>query len=119
MKSDQTEKLKKAQKRVKNLKDFYRHLRVYIVINVLLLIVKFKAHDFFTEKGIVDEGFIDWFEWNILGTPVIWGLGLGVHAIYVFGFKSKSLKELKPRFYTDWEDRQIEKYMNEEENLKD
>ena len=110
---DQAEKLKKAQKRVKNLKDFYRHLRVYIVINILLLVVKSKAYDFFTERGVMDEGFFNWFEWNILGTPIVWGLGLGVHAIYVFGFKSKSLKELKPRFYKNWEERQIEKYMKE------
>jgi len=117
MESNQSEKLKRAQKKVKNLKDFYRHLRVYIVINILLLVVKLKAYNYFTEEGTMQESFFDWFEWNIIVTPVVWGLGLGVHALYVFN--SKPLKSFKPKFYTDWEERQIEKYMNEENNLKD
>jgi len=117
----ETEKsrLKRAHKRVKVLKGFYRHLRVYIVINILLLLVKFRAYDYFTEEGMMDEGFFDWFEWNIIGTPVIWGLGLGAHAIYVFVLKSRPLKEFSPKFFKKWEERQIEKYMNEENNLKD
>jgi len=117
----ETEKsrLKRAHKRVKNLKGFYRHLRVYIVINILLLLVKFRAYDYFADEGIMDEGFFDWFEWNIIGTPVIWGLGLGIHAIYVFVLKSRPLKEFSPKFYKEWEERQIEKYMNEENNFKD
>lgn len=119
MKSDQSEQFKRAQKRVKSLKDFYKHLKVFIIINILLMIVKFRAYDFFTERGIVDEGFVNWFEWNVIGTPVIWGLGLGLHAIYVFVFKSKPLKEFTPQFFKDWEERQIDKYMNEENNLKD
>lgn len=119
MKSDQAKKLKRAQKRVKNLKGFYRHLRVFIVVNILLMFVKFRAFDFFTEKGITDQGFIDWFEWNIIGTPVLWGVGLGFHALYVFVLKSRPLKEYTPKFYKQWEERQIEKYMNEESNSKD
>lgn len=121
MKSNQnhSEKYKRAQKRVKNLKDFYKHLRVFVIINILLLIIKSRAYDFFTERGIMDEGFFNWLDWNIIGTPIIWGFGLGLHAIYVFVFKSKPLKEFAPRFYKDWEERQIEKYMNEESNKKD
>jgi len=119
LRSDRSEKLKRAQRRVKSLTDFYKHLRVFIIVNILLLIVKSRAYDFFTEKGIMDEGFFNWFEWNILGTPIVWGFGLGLHAAYVFVFKSKPLKEFKPRFYKEWEERQIEKYMNEEKNLKD
>jgi len=119
MESSQSEKFKRAQKRVKGIKDFYKHLRIFVVINILLLVVKFRAFDFFTEKGIFDEGFIDWFEWNIIGTPIIWGIGLGLHAVYVFVFKSKPLKELTPQFFKNWEERQIEKYMNEENDLKD
>jgi len=111
---NQSEKLKRAQKRVKDLKDFYRHLRVYAVINILLFIVKLRAYDFFTEKGIMDEGFFNWFEWNILGTPIVWGIGLALHAVYVFVLKSKPLKEIRPRFYKEWEEKQIQKYIDKE-----
>jgi len=110
-----TEKLARAQKRVEDIKKFYRHLRVYIVINILLLIVKYRALDFLTDKGFQDQGFLDWFQWNFLSTPVIWGIGLIVHALYVFKFDAKPLKELKPKFLKDWEARQIQKYMDENE----
>jgi len=119
MKPDQSEKFERAQKRVKDLKDFYRHLRVYIVINLILVFLIYRGLDFFGERAVEDSGFNDWLVWNIFGTPIIWGIGLGFHAVYVFVIKSRSLKELKPKFYKEWEERQIEKYMNEESNLKD
>ncbi|MBM1107655.1 2TM domain-containing protein [Aurantibacter crassamenti] len=119
METNQAKKLKRAQRRVGQIKKFYKHLRIFIVVNILLLVFKFKAYEFFTEKGISDEGFLNWFEWNIIGTPVIWGIGLGCHAIYVFILKSKPLKELRPQFLKDWEERQIEKIMREDKNSND
>ena len=114
-KDNYTKKLARAQKRVNDIKIFYRHLRIYIFINVLLLFVKYRALDFFAEKGIQDPGFLDWFQWNLISTPVIWGIGLLLHALYVFKFQARPLKELKPKFLEDWEKRQIQKYMDENE----
>ena len=99
------QKLARAKKRVKELKKFYRHLRVYLVVNLILFFFKFRALRFFEAKGMQDEGFLNWFDWNLLATPVLWGIGLLVHAFYVF--------VAKPTFIKDWEQRQIEKYMNE------
>lgn len=110
-----TKKLARAQKRVKDIKGFYSHLRIYIIINIVLLFFKSRAVDFFKMKGIQDEGFFDWFEWNIIGTPILWGIGLAAHAFYVFRMKSKPLSEFKPRFIRDWEKRQLEKFMNEDQ----
>ena len=114
-KDNYTKKLARAQKRVNDIKIFYRHLRIYIFINVLLLFIKYRALDFFAEKGIQDPGFLDWFQWNLISTPVVWGIGLLLHALYVFKFQAKPLKELKPKFLEDWEKRQIQKYMDENE----
>ncbi|MEO9893178.1 2TM domain-containing protein [Aurantibacter sp.] len=116
---DHLAKLKRAELRVKQIKKFYKHLRVFVIVNVLLLIVKFRAHDFFAGQGMSDEGFLTWLDWNIIGTPVIWSLVLGVHAFHVFVMKSQSIKAYTPKFFKDWEERQIEKFMNEEENIQD
>lgn len=110
-----TKKLARAQKRVNDIKKFYQHLRIYIIINLLLLFVKYRAMDFLTTKGIQDPGFLEWFQWNFIGTPVLWGIGLLVHALYVFKFDAKPLKDLKPKFLKDWESKQIQKYMDENE----
>ncbi|MRI00014.1 hypothetical protein GH721_05635 [Kriegella sp. EG-1] len=116
---DHLEKLRRAELRVKQIKKFYKHLRIFVIANILLLIFKFRAYDFFAEQGITDEGFFQWLDWNIIGTPVIWGIVLGVHAFHVFVMKSKPIKEYTPKFLKNWEERQLQKFMNEEENIKD
>ncbi len=109
-----TRKLARAQKRVRNLKKFYNHLKAYIIVNLILLFLKYRTLDFFADKAVVhDQNFLYWFEWNVLGTPILWGIGLLFHALYVFRLKSKPLSDLKPNFLKDWEERQIQKYMEE------
>jgi len=115
-KPPQSEKLLKARKRVNDMKKFYRHLRIYIIINVLLLIVKLNLFNWFKDDydWMQNANFNDWMGWNLLGTPVLWGIGLLGHALYVFKFKSKSWEELKPKFIRDWEKRQLDKFLKEE-----
>ena len=84
------------------------------MINVILVVLKLKLYRFFTEQGIVDEGLYQWLDWNIIGTPILWGIGLGIHAFYVFGLQSKRWSQLKPRFIVEWEERQIKKYMDQD-----
>lgn len=108
----------KAQRRVDHIKKFYKHLVIYVIANLLLLIFKFQALEFFAQRGIGDQGFLNWFEWNIIGTPIIWGVVLALHAIYVFVLLSKPLKELTPRFYKDWEERRIKEFMEEDDRAR-
>ncbi|MFH6604310.1 2TM domain-containing protein [Maribacter algicola] len=115
-KKNHTEKLVRAQKRVDAIKKFHRHLKVYLVINLLLLFANYRAFDFLTDKGVNDTGFFDWFQWHVVSTPALWGIGLLVHAVYVFRFGARPLKELKPRFLKDWEARQIQKYIDKEKS---
>ncbi len=109
----QSEKYIKAQKRVNQIKRFYKHLKVYIIASLLLFWVKFILFDFFTEKGIQDEGFYDWLEWNTIGTPIIWAIGLIIQGVYVFKFKSATWKEIKPKSLKDWETKQLNKFLKE------
>tara|TARA_R110002050_G_scaffold100580_1_gene208164 strand:+ start:114308 stop:114634 length:327 start_codon:yes stop_codon:yes gene_type:complete len=108
MKNNNLSKLERAQKRVKDIKGFYNHAVIYVIINSLLLI--FKERFVFTilsKNAIGDPDFLRWIDWNVYGTPIIWGIGLLVHGICVFN--------ATPKFLKNWEERKIKKYMQEEE----
>jgi hypothetical protein len=93
----------KAKRRVKELKCFYTHLTVYILINTILLVVKVIGNyyygDYFMGSLWHFSTFASW---------IFWGIGLSFHAIKVF--------KKNPFFNSDWEDRQIQKYMEEDRN---
>lgn len=94
------EKYKKAKKRVKEVKDFYTHLVVYITINLILIIINL---------GVFQSGFTDIKipKWPMFTTPFFWGIGLFFHALHVFKDSFKIFK--------DWENRKIKEYMDKEE----
>jgi hypothetical protein len=91
------EKRKRAKKRVEEIKGFYIHLVVYIVINLFILItIMIQSH----AQG---EPLL---RWPSLITPLFWGLGLLIHALVTF--------RLNPFFGKNWEDRMIQKFMEED-----
>lgn len=110
-----SEKFAKAKKRVDRIKDFYGHLSVYIIANVLLFVFKGYAFNYMVLQGIGNQDFLDWFTLNIILTPVLWGLGLIIHGLLAFRSAPFSIKNLKPKFIRDWEERQIQKYMDAED----
>jgi len=112
--SGASEKFVRAQKQVERIKKFYGHLRVYIVVNLVILAFKFQLFDYFTEKGIEDSGFYNWLEWNIIGTPVVWGIVLAIHGFKVFKFGAITWKTIKPKALEQWEDRQLKKFMDQD-----
>lgn len=91
------EKLKRAKKRVDELKGFYIHLMVYLVINAFILVTQMIAN--------ADEaGFgLGWYSFT---TAIFWGIGLAIHALVAF--------RLNPFFGKAWEERMIEKFMEED-----
>jgi len=99
------EKYMLAKKRVDNQKNFYAHIVVYLVMNVLLFFFKGKIINFFLDRGVSDQGFLNWMEWNIILIPVLWGIVLLVIGIYLF--------KLKPFIFKNWKEKQIQKYMEE------
>ena len=112
-------RIKRALKRVDAIKKFYQHLSIYLLINILLLFVKYQVLEYLMAEGIQDPGFLDWFQWNFFATPFLWGIGLLIHGIYVFKFNARPLKELKPKFIKDWEQRQLQKFLDEENHDRD
>jgi hypothetical protein len=88
------EKLKKIKKQVAEVKDFYIHLMVYLVVNFSLVLVYFFSTGYTEEDGF-------WPIWSILG----WGIGIIFHALSVFVFDGE--------VFAKWEDQEITKRMKE------
>lgn len=85
------DKLERAKKRVNEIKGFYIHLAVYLVINIFILV----------NIGLQSNNF---WHWGHFITPFFWGIGLFFHWINTFG--------KNPFFSKNWEERQIKKYMD-------
>ena len=111
MKTIKNYQYEEAVKRVKKIKGFYRHVMVYIVVNIVLLILKRKTLIFLiNEKSIDDHGFINWMNIDIISTPIIWGIGLLIHGLFVYRHKFS--------FFKGWEERKIREIMNEEDEVE-
>ena len=79
---------KEAREHVNEIKGFYIHLITYIVINAGLIILNLILHQ-------------NWWYWVVFG----WGIGLVSHAMSVFAHRAL--------FSRKWEQRQIQKYMDD------
>lgn len=97
----QSDKLERAQNRVKELKGFYIHWIVYLIINILISTTTIMAR---MDGGeTFNEAF---FNFASFSTAIFWGIGLAFHAAKVFNYN--------PFFTKDWEERQIEKYVEQD-----
>jgi hypothetical protein len=64
-----TERYQRAHQRVQQLRSFYIHLVVYLIVNAGLFLI-----------DLAQDGEINWFYWSLLG----WGIALAVHAFVTF-----------------------------------
>ena len=91
----------RAKKKVDSLRGFYRHLLVYLLINLFFSGRIFYEH--LEENLRLEDIFSDG---NVYSLWIIWGFILVIHgfnvfsSINIFGYK--------------WEQRKIKQYMNEE-----
>ncbi len=92
-----------AKKKVKALKGFYDHVKIFILINGFLYLAKSGLLRPFMPNGVQLESY--YFGWVDLHT-FIWGGILVIHGIFVFHTKLPFLRK--------WEARQIRKHMNED-----
>ncbi|MDR6760398.1 hypothetical protein J2Y38_000577 [Flavobacterium sp. 2755] len=89
------ERYYQAQKRVKELREFYEHLTVYVLVNPIVIVV-----NIMTSPGYL------WFIWCLMG----WGIGVVLHGLKVFN--------LPPFFNKKWEERKIREILEKERNQK-
>ena len=94
----QEEKLKRAKKRVDQLKGFYIHLSIYLVINTFILI------NIALRNAGSDREF---WSFPTFVTPFFWGIGLAFHALHTF--------QARPFLGKKWEERMIQKYIDNDE----
>jgi len=92
--------LERARKRVKAIAGFYRHLAIYIIVNVFLIATNY----FNLDPG---EKFL---QFNTFSTALFWGIGVLFHALGVFG----------PNVFLgrDWEEKKIKEFMNRNKQTK-
>ncbi len=100
IKPTDSEKQKRAEKKVKRIRGFYVHASLYLIINTVITIVKIVGTPYYGENFM---GPI--WHFSTFATWLFWGIGLALHALRVFSYN--------PFFNKKWEARQIEKYMNE------
>ncbi len=88
---DEQARYDRARKRVEELREFYRHLVTYLVVNAFLFVL----------NKLTSPGH-DWFIWPLLG----WGIGIVIHAASVFGIG---------RLWGEgWEERKIQEIMDKD-----
>jgi hypothetical protein len=89
--NEQEVKYQKAKERVADLRGFYTHLTVYVIVNIGLFLINM----------IASPGSL-WFLWPLMG----WGIAVALHALRVFGSGGLS--------GADWEERKIREIMEKE-----
>lgn len=94
------ERYQRAKKRVRSIRGFYTHAIVYVVVNLMIVIVNWQT----LEPGE------SYFQWHNFFTLFFWGIGLLAHGLSVF----------LPMIMLgrNWEERKIQKFMEEERNQK-
>lgn len=98
--ADEEIRYEPASKRVKELKGFYTHLIIYVVINSIILIVNYP----FWNKGE------DFFSRNNLSVAFFWGIGLLAHGLNIFGLNFFLGKK--------WQEKKIKRIMDKEKSNK-
>ena len=89
---EEQQRYERARARVKAIKGFYIHATIFVVVNIALFAIN------------VLVGGVWWFYWPLLG----WGIGLGAHALAVFGFGGGG------PWGRDWEERKTREMIDKE-----
>ncbi len=94
----------KALKRIEEIKGFYIHVAIYVVFGLVVMFTSANYISFIGNIGFLNEiELLNWIDWRVYGTPIIWGIALIFHALSVF--------VENPFLGKAWEERQIKKYL--------
>lgn len=100
---NQSTKYERAAKRVKELKGFYDHIKVFLVINGMLFAFRFGWFDFILPDGFpLKPYYFNWLTTHL----ILWLAIIVIHGLLVFRNKIS--------FFKQWEERQIKKFMEED-----
>ena len=108
MKNSEQSKYDRAKKKVEAIKGFYSHLKAYIIVNLIIFILRANVISYIRGGEVDTLDFQRWLDWNTYLTPVLWGIGLAIHGLYVFQHKIS--------FFKRWEERKLKEFMEEEDS---
>tara|TARA_R110002051_G_scaffold91370_2_gene160720 strand:+ start:39126 stop:39515 length:390 start_codon:yes stop_codon:yes gene_type:complete len=98
-------KYERAKTKVASIKGFYNHAIVFAIITIILFFLRHKFVFILVSKDAFENpDFLNWINWNVYGTTIVWGIILAIHGIIVFSNISWYMKK--------WEERQIQKFIN-------
>ena len=100
---DNRDKKKRAKKRVEELKGFYIHFTIYILVNTFISTMKIVRN--LGEGESFSQAF---FDFGTFAVWFFWGIGVFFHGLKVFSYN--------PFFGKDWEKKQIQKFMDKDKN---
>ncbi len=96
-------KYERAKKRAKALRGFYRHIRVFVIINGMLYLIKGGFFNWTLPKDVtLASYYFDWIDIHL----IIWIAILLIHAGIVFVWQK--------RFLNNWEERKIKEFMEKD-----
>jgi len=91
----------RAKKRVEELKGYYWHMAAYVIVNTFISVSNVVKD---VRRGdTIDEALFDFDNFSLW---LWWGIGVVFHTYKMFGARLLFMNK-------DWEDKKIEKYMNE------
>ena len=98
-------KYERAKEKVASIKRFYNHVLVFLIINIMLYVLRHKfVFILVSKEAFGNPEFLEWIDWNVYGTTIVWGIILAIHGIIVYGNISWYMKR--------WEEREIQKHIN-------
>lgn len=96
----QEQKYIRAKKRVEDLKSYYWHLAIYLIINIFIITRKTMRN--LNNGETFEQAF---FDIGTFAVAILWGVPMLLHTFKIFGFTFFVGK--------DWEERKIKEFMNE------
>ncbi|MBT4413265.1 MAG: 2TM domain-containing protein [Polaribacter sp.] len=94
-----------ARKRVEKISKFYKHLASYVIVNTFLTAI-FIVGDM-NDGDSFNEALLDYHNYKIW---FYWGIGIAFQALNTFGLNLFMSK--------DWEEKKIQKYMDDQSNKR-
>ncbi|MEW7278375.1 2TM domain-containing protein [Aquimarina sp. 2201CG1-2-11] len=111
-KYDEKKAYERAKKKLEAEKGFYSHAVVYVLINIAIYFFVTQIFEY-AGVGPKNSGVQYWMQWQRFLTPALWGIGLLIHGLCVFGDRTIFKKYFKNSIYSkDWEERKIKEFMN-------
>jgi len=108
------ERLELAKSRVSDIKKFYKHLSLFLIVNLLLLFIEINLSNWYLNSAKLEKGIRLWLEWNVISFPLILFMVLAVHGLYIFKFKYSNRTPFEPRFLKEWEQKEIARILQKE-----